>query len=496
MSGVLTEKKLKRRDTLFAKFIRYFAFLEVMSFTVFGCIICYFVANSWESEQKQVLYDYAVNLAEACGEYSYRRTDETADNLRSTISIAASSANADIFIADKSGKIVFCSDSPKDAVLCAKHADIKIPGEIYTGILADGGMATKSDLGGILSSDYLVAASVYRNTNNSDDYGAVIVTQSVNVGLSPYLVRFLQIYVMAAIVVIVVIWLITYVSTYTLTKPFQEILKATRHYSEGDFSYRIKSSESSSVKEFDELSAAINSMADNLQQLELSRSEFVANVSHELKTPLTTIGGFIDGILDGTIDAEHQQQYLTIVSNEVKRLSRLVISMLNMSKMEAGELRLNPTRFNVTQMILSIIMSFEQKIESKDIDVKGLDYLKTAYVEADRDMINQVFYNLIDNAVKFTDNGGEISIQMSDGNDDFFSFSIRNTGKGISAADIDHVFERFYKGDKSRSIDAKSTGLGLFIVKNIVELHGGEIFVRNIGDKYTEFTVKLKKKSR
>lgn len=491
--AMLPDIKTKRRDTLFAKYIRYFAVIEILSFVAFGCVICYFVSNIWENEQKQKLYDYAAGVSDVFSQYSSAGFDEDAVyNLNHAIAGVSAAANADVFVVDQTGKVVLCSDNEQGgAQTCPVHSKIKIPGEVYMGIKTDGGMATKSDLGGVYQADRLVAASVVENAARKDVFGIVFAVQPLESGLSPYVVRFLQIYVMAAIAIIVITWLITYFSTYSLTKPLRDIAKATRHYAEGDFSYRINCSEPGSVREFDELSATINSMADNLQQLEMSRSNFVANVSHELKTPMTTIGGFIDGILDGTIDNEHQKKYLAIVSSEVKRLSRLIASMLNISKMEAGELRINPVKFNLTQLILGIFISFEQKIKDKDIDVKGLDYLSTAYIEADQDMINQVFYNLIDNAVKFTDKDGEISVQMAV-EEEYVSFLIRNTGKGIAAADIDHVFERFYKGDKSRSMDTKSAGLGLFIVKNIVELHHGEITVRNIGDKYTEFTVKLK----
>ena len=267
--------------------------------------------------------------------------------------------------------------------------------------------------------------------------------------------------------------------------------EATKQYSKGDFSYRIQRNRRNTVREFDELSAAINSMADSLEKLENSRSEFVANVSHELKTPMTTIGGFIDGILDGTIDEKNRNHYLGIVSDEVKRLSRLVVSMLNMSKIEAGELRIKPEKFNLTGQIIGIFMSFEQKIDDKKINIRGLDSLSNIYIEADSDMISQVFYNLIDNAVKFTPENGDISAFMTT-DDEYVTVTVRNTGKGIAPDDLEHVFERFYKGDKSRSLDAKSAGLGLFIVRNIVNLHGGEITADSVYGKYTQFTVKLK----
>lgn len=488
---VLSEMKPKSRNTLFQKYIRHFLFIELVTFVALGCVLCYFVSKTWETEQKQRLYAYAVNVGDIYAQYE--QTENGSEHIKNSISGAASAVNADVFVTDSTGKTILCSDcSSMNAADCRVHAGMKIPGEIFTGILADGNMATKSNLGGVFPSEYFVSAFVVGNTTKNVR-GIVFAVQPVDRGLTPYLARFLQIYIMAALVFVIVTMLITYVSTYSLTKPLRDIAKATHHYSEGDFSYRINCSEPSSVREFDDLSAAINSMAEDLQQFETSRSNFVANISHELKTPMTTIGGFVDGILDGTIDSEHQTQYLKVVSDEVKRLSRLVVSMLDMSKMEAGELRINPTSFNLTQQIFSIFISFEQKIENKDIDVKGLDHLKTVYIEADSDMINQVFYNLVDNAVKFTEKDGEISVQMTS-DDEFVTFSIRNTGKAIASADIDHVFERFYKADKSRSMDAKSAGLGLFISKNIVELHNGEIKVRNIGDKYTEFSVKLKKK--
>ena len=189
-------------------------------------------------------------------------------------------------------------------------------------------------------------------------------------------------------------------------------------------------------------------------------------------------------------EKENQKYYLQIVSDEVKRLSRLVVSMLNMSKMEAGELRINPSRFNLTKQIVGIFIGFEQKINDKQINITGLDQLPSVNIEADPDMINQVFYNLIDNAVKFTQFGGEILISIIIQEYDVI-VKIQNTGKVIADEDIDHVFERFYKSDKSRSLDAKSAGLGLFIVKSLVLLHDGDISVCNIDNKYTQFTVKL-----
>ena len=495
-----TKKKSRRRVSLFFNYVAFFIAVEIVSLLAFGGVLFYFISNSWEDEQKQKLYDCAENIAYVYESYLSRGETENEvsfSGLCHAVAGVSDATKAEILIADTQGRIIVCSDMANTddeqtgEITCPVHSGIRIPGEIYTGILADGMLATRSDLGGSYDEEFFVSATVVKDYADGTPHGIVFSVQSLDMGLKPYKMQFTRIYILAASAFIIITSLIIYVSTYNITRPLRDMSEATKQYSKGDFSYRIKRNRRNTVREFDELSAAINSMADSLEEFENSRTEFVANVSHELKTPMTTIGGFIDGILDGTIDSSQQNYYLEIVSDEVKRLSRLVVAMLNMSKIEAGEMRIKPERFNVTQQLIGIFMSFEQKIEDKKIDVKGLESLSNFYIEADIDMISQVFYNLIDNAVKFTDENGEISAFMND-DGEYVSVTVRNTGKGIKPEDLDHIFERFYKGDKSRSLNAKSAGLGLFIVKNVINLHGGEITADSVYEKYTEFTVKLK----
>ena len=198
----------------------------------------------------------------------------------------------------------------------------------------------------------------------------------------------------------------------------------------------------------------------------------------------------LDGILDGTIEPEKEAQYLKIVSDEVKRLSRLVTGMLNMSKIEAGELDLKPTNFDISEMIFHTLLSFEQMIDNKHIEIRGLDSFKSNMITADKDMINQVVYNLVDNAVKFTPDGGYIDVS-SKSDAEKVIIKIRNSGRGIPSDEIDKIFERFYKIDKSRSYDIKGAGMGLYIVKTIIELHGGQIAARSEEGLYTEFIFQL-----
>ncbi len=239
--------------------------------------------------------------------------------------------------------------------------------------------------------------------------------------------------------------------------------------------------------EIGELATAFNNMAASLASGENMRRNFIANVSHELKTPMTTIAGFIDGILDGTIPPEREAYYLRTVSQEVKRLSRLVRTMLDLSRIDSGELRLRPARFDLTNTILVAILSFEKPIEEKRLEIRGLEDSQSLFVDGDPDMIHQVVYNLFENAVKFTNPGGYILVRVEDA-PDRTTVRIRNSGHGIEPDEIRMIFDRFYKTDKSRSQDKNGMGLGLYIVKTIVHLHGGEITVSSIVDQYTEFS--------
>jgi signal transduction histidine kinase len=231
-------------------------------------------------------------------------------------------------------------------------------------------------------------------------------------------------------------------------------------------------------------------MAKDLSDLEMSRRSFVSNVSHELKTPMTSISGFIDGILDGTIPESEHGYYLGIVSEEVKRLSRLVTGMLNMSKIEAGKIDIKPVKFDISEMLFTTLLTFEQKIDEKGIEIKGLDTIDKNEIFADKDMINQVVYNLIDNAVKFTPPEGYIEINSKHDSEKAI-IRIRNSGRGVAPDEIDRIFERFYKIDKSRSYDVKGAGLGLYLCKTIVELHGGDIVARSEEGEWTEFIFRL-----
>ena len=267
------------------------------------------------------------------------------------------------------------------------------------------------------------------------------------------------------------------------SKRFRSIFASMRIIREGDYSHKV------SLGGHDELAFLgdeFNALTEKLQASESKRSQFVSDASHELKTPMTSIGGFIDGILDGTIPPEDEKKYLKIVSNEVKRLSRMVVSMLNLSKIEAGEISINLSTYDIAKQIFEILLSFEQKIDEGRINIIGFENMGIVFARADKDLLQQVLYNLIDNAVKFTPENGSIEL-YAENDSEKTTVRIRNSGHGISPDEISRIFERFYKVDKSRSYDTKGTGLGLYIVKTIINMHDGEISADSIQGKYTEF---------
>ena len=234
---------------------------------------------------------------------------------------------------------------------------------------------------------------------------------------------------------------------------------------------------------------SFNNMASSLQKSEYQRQEFVANVSHELKTPMTTISGYVDGILDGTIPPEKSREYLSLVSGETKRLSRLVRNMLDISRMQEGNGSMpeeKKLRFDVSELAGQVLISFEQTINEKQLEVEVDMPDHPVYTIAVQDQVTQVIYNLIDNAVKFCPTGGTLSLTIREGDSKIYT-SVANQGETIPQEELPLVFDRFHKMDKSRSQNRDGWGLGLYIVKTIVCSHGENISVTSRDGK-TEFT--------
>jgi signal transduction histidine kinase len=280
-----------------------------------------------------------------------------------------------------------------------------------------------------------------------------------------------------------------YFITEKIVSPLRQMSYATKQFAAGKFDVRISVD---GEDEIAELATAFNSMAQSLAEIEYTRSSFIASVSHDLRTPMTTISGFIDGILDGAIPQEKQAHYLNIIGQEVRRLSRLVSQLLDISRMEAGNRKFEKIPFDICEMARIILLSFESKIDSKKLDVEFIAPEDRLYVYSDKDAINQVIYNICENAVKFAKDGGTYRIAVSD-EGGFVRVSVFNEGVGIAPEDIPHIFDRFYKSDKSRGLDKSGVGLGLYICSTIMDHLGEKIYVESEYGKYCCFIVEITK---
>ena len=400
------------------------------------------------------------------------------------LKVAASVTDSDAVICNEKGQLIFCASDP----LGCPHIGMVLNESFLRKTFHSGGLTDTGVISGLYADQrYLAALPVY--TESGAPLGIVLVSSPID-HTQVVMRRITEIFIFVSILVVVVCIVVMTIYLRLQSTPLREMAKTASAFGHGDLNARVKTDGRRSV-EVEELALAFNNMASSLQKSEYQRQEFVANVSHELKTPMTTIAGFVDGILDGTIPPEKQAGYLQMVSDETKRLNRLVRSMLDISRLQeqGGVPAEQKTRFEVSECAGQVLISFEQKITAKNLQVEVDMPEHPVYTMANQDYITQVVYNLVDNAVKFCPEEGTLSLQIRIGGNKAY-VGISNTGSTIPADELPLVFDRFHKIDKSRSLNRDSWGLGLHIVKTIVNAHGENISVTSREGK-TTFTFTL-----
>lgn len=478
------EKRTKKKKNLF--FLRFYivsGLVIMAAFIIFGLMTIAMITMHWWNEKMDMLNDNSESIATDYINAVYRQEDDLSTLLLGNdIQTISEATEADYFICDTSGKIIVCKEFLEtNGRVCPKHSAIEISADLVERARRERFSSFRSLDDNIRDSFVVAMPIVYAGTV----VGEVFAVEDAVQGLLPYVGSMFKMVFYAFLVALLVAYIIIYFYSRRITKPIGDMIEATSRYAKGDFTYHVNAEGSS--QEMVNMAEAMNKMVDELAIDDKAKKSFVANVSHELKTPMTTIGGFVDGILDGTIPKEKEDEYLRTVSNEVKRLSRLVVAMLNLSKIESGEISIKPNKYNVSSQIIEVLLSMEQRLNEKKISVDGLEDMSDLKIYADRDLLHQVIYNLLDNAVKFTPEGGTITF-FGKYENDATTITIRNSGQGISDDEISRIFERFYKVDQSRSFDVKGVGLGLYIVKTIVNMHDGVIKADSKKGEYTEFT--------
>lgn len=471
--------------TIYSKYLSSFILLLTFGFCSITVIICA-VVNSYSMDTKSEIMNKTARMV-----YVEISSDMKRDNRSFSDSVKKNKIkNNDIYkllsdfsesyilLIDVDGNLLF-QNAKKDLI---KEETINAEG--MDEIINHSGNSRYSSFNGLFEEKrFNFIYSIEETVNGNNKPIGYIVLTSEDLGMRQVYDRIIKVVILLSVWVFFAAIIIVYFVTNRITTPIKEINKAVKEYSNGNFDVRIP------VKGEDEiakLSEAFNNMATALQKMENSKNTFFSSVSHDLKTPMTSIRGFIEGILDGTIPEEKRSYYLSIVLEEVKRLTRLVNSLLDITRMQSGSIKLNCENFDVCEMARLILISFEEKIDEKNLSVEFNCTDENSIVFADRDAIYQVMYNIISNAMKFINDKGTLKIDIQKQSENT-SVSIYNTGLGIKEEELPYIFDCFYKADSSRGLDKTGTGLGLFIAKSKIEAHGEKIRAESEYGKYCRF---------
>jgi len=406
---------------------------------------------------------------------------------RSYVASIALISDSHVIITDPDGEILYATDGRN----FYEYPDTSIPAQVVSQVLSQGSYTGMTNLDGIYPERrYMAALPVAAVVGDfTITQGLVLVSADAS-SLAEMWSATATIFFFSAVVVLLITVVASTLTSAYQTRPLNEMAEAARKFGQGEFDVRVTGYEGR-ADEIGDLAEAFNSMAGSLEQVESRRAEFIANVSHELKTPMTTISGFAEGILDGTIPPERERDSLQIIVSETRRLSRLVRRMLDLSRLSAlseGAVTAQE-QFDLTEVISRVIISLEAKITGRSLDVDVQMPEDKLMVWGDPDSITQVCYNLLDNAAKFAAAGTTISIQIVKKDGKAYT-SVRNLGATIPPDELPLLFERFHKADYSRSMDREGVGLGLYIVKTILGNLKEKIAVTS-EDGVTQFTFTL-----
>lgn len=470
--------------TMFGRQFLLTAACILCSILILGASFRVFIQKYVQSESQKSLYQSAEAVAELASAYESIGDLENNWEFHINLSFAAEAAGTDTVICDETGVVILCSCSE---FRCA-HLGLQVPQTFVDQVIQEGKTADAGILQGLYDDSRSVVSIPIISQADGEASGIVIAStgQTQVVGV---IRQMTDIFLMTGAVVLLLAVIACSALMRRTSQPLKDLAGAARRFGHGNLDARVELDEHNPA-EIEELAVAFNNMADSLEKSEQQRKEFIANVSHELKTPMTTIAGFMDGMLDGTIPPEQHRHYMQIVSDEVRRLSRMVRGMLDISRLQDQTIpEEKKTVFDLCEAAGQVLVSFEQKITQKQLDVQVDMPNEATYTLADADSITQVIYNLMDNAVKFCQQGGTLGLKIQPEDKKIF-VSVSNTGLTIPENELSRIFDRFHKTDKSRSVDRDSVGLGLYIVKTIICSHGEDISVTS-RDGLTVFTFSL-----
>lgn len=464
------------------------AFFSLMStLLIFGTVVMggseLVLFSRYFAQERYDTLDEVVNVAQRTASYLVQEASlpegEELEALSTKLEIIGESAEAYLFFTDCDGNVMLAS------------VPEKLTGDtVEAEVLEKAGKAKENyhlfdTLDGVLAEKSYISVREMRSEDGACT-GYLFLCSSGE-RLAEFRREFFSNFFLSACLMLLLASVLTKVMMHKLTDPLQKVTDAAQRFGGGDLSVRVEGVDGEG--EVADLARTFNKMADNIQSNDNSRGQFMGNIAHELRTPMTTIKGFIDGMLDGTIPPEETKHYLGIVSQETGRLARLVQNMLDITKLEAGEVPIHAQTYDLWKTVTDVVLSDEQRIEDGKIDIQGLGG-DPLLIYADPDFVHQVVYNIVDNAIKFTPAGGTISF-AAERRGNMVEVRIENTGAGIAPEALPFVFERFYKEDRSRGMNTRGSGLGLHICKILVNLSGGQIHAESEEGNWCRFVFTL-----
>lgn len=467
-----------KKDSLVYKLIISFSGILAIMLVLLALILSLCLRNYFIDEQKSEIYKHSKIIQSSA--ISYLESSDSVDlqTLRDSLSFVTIATGADIIVGDNNGFAYATSSqeySNKEIFnLGITDEDVKV--------LREGRTIENAELLNITSKHPIYLKPIIEE----DNFKGIIVMIASQNDVS-YALRNVNLIIWSSILIAVIISILVaiIITKKIIIAPLNEINTAAEKLAKGDVDKRI---EIRSNDEIGTLAQSFNMVAESLERVDKNRRDFISNVSHELRSPITSIKGFISGILDGVIQKDKENYYLQIVNDEINRLSRLVSDLLDISSMEAGKFKLKKSEVDINALIKLCIANLEGKFMAKDLNLDVVLENKHQFVSADMDRIIQVITNLLDNAVKYTEKDGYIKINTKVKANKVY-VSLLNNGPKMTQEQIIRIWDRFYKSDKART-NKESTGLGLPIVRLILTQHGEDIWVRNVKEG-VEFTFTL-----
>lgn len=458
-----------KRKSIVKKLIVTFTAITGGVLILVGLIISFFIYSISEKDRLSMIEKQIEVVQQSIDSY-LKQEDDAYDELKRILKMASLATDMDAILVDKLGYVYLVSNDDYNNL---KYTKIRILDEI-----------TETD-------KVRYSASLISSIDNGVGYYIKPIGSSgfiVMIQKERYFGRQLFTIIWIAIVIAMMISavIVNYFAKRLVIKPLEHINNGARRLAKGEVEKRVQVI---SNDEIGELAESFNIMAESIEKSDNITKEFISNVSHELRSPITSIKGFVGGIIDGVIPKDKENYYLNIVYDEVNRLARLVNDLLDISAMESGKFNLVVSEFDINSVVKLCILNLEGKIQSKCLSLNAIFDENRYFVVADRDRIIQVLTNLLENAIKYSENNGDIRVNVYSKGERIY-VSIFNSGENISREDINHIWDRFYKSDKSRT-NKISTGLGLSIVRLILSQHNEDVWVENIDGKGVKFIFTL-----